>query len=193
MAVVARLGRDVGTEPGRGEESLRTGFVVEGDAGDIEAGRCDVAVDLHVATAQRNGGPLVGGLAGADVEQRVAMGARDLGTFLLRPALAVRRDEHEVAILPVDPDVGRPASLRSEITLGDPGAAALFSDQSHERRGNQITPDDTHTLNLPAGFDVERFDITIPVDRRFRGGRTGLDPFAATAPPASCRRREPGT
>ncbi len=103
------------------------------------------AVDERLAAAaDRDAGALIDGLAGADVEERVGMGARHLGALLARHRPVLGRDEHEVALAGLDEDVRVPARLRREVALGHPHRAPLLADEAREGRRQKKATDDGH-------------------------------------------------
>ncbi|MGT2488935.1 hypothetical protein ACU4GA_29660 [Methylobacterium oryzae CBMB20] len=83
----SRLVANLAAEPARSMEAGGLAVIVEGDADQVQAAGGDVAVDGDLAAAGVDGGAVVGGLAGADVQQGVAVGARDVGALLDRDAV----------------------------------------------------------------------------------------------------------
>mgnify|MGYP003387034107 CR=1 FL=1 len=123
----------------------------------------NLALMQHIAaTAERDGGAVVGGLARAHVEEGVAMRARHLGTLLGRRAVRPVRDEDEMTVLPIDPDEGGAAALGREIPFRDARTAPLLPDQANKGGRDQESAADAHThsprrpapMSDPAASDV---------------------------------------
>ena len=146
-ALVGRVGGDLGAEPRRCREAVGLVGVVERHRHHVDGAGGDVAVDQGVAAvAERHLGAVVGGAAGADVEERVAVGTGHLGA-LLGGGGAVGGDEDEVALAAVDAHERGSARLGREVAFGDAGGAALLADQADQRRRDLETSYEGHTLN----------------------------------------------
>jgi len=199
VPVVGVVRGDLAAEPQGWREAGRLVLGVERDRDDVEGRWGHIAVDQGLAAADLHGGALVGGLARADVEQRVAMGARHLGPLLDALAVGAGSHEHEMADLTVDAHERGAARLRREVTLGDAGAAALLADQTHKGWRYEKPSNDAHT-QPPSTFDSLRRPVATTSDSlrdygkpcRNQGrpamGAHGLTPRRAIRIVRGCRR-----
>ena len=132
-----RLPGDLGTEPWRLPEAAGLLDVLELDRHDVERARRHEAVDAHVLAVHAEARAGVLDLAGRDVEERLAVGARHDRALLLRRLPGRQGDEDEIGGLAVDLHVRAASTLAREMALGDAGGTPLAPDQAGERGGDE--------------------------------------------------------
>jgi hypothetical protein len=105
--------------------------------------RTDNLVDEGVRLADRDGGPGVVDLAGADIEQRVSMAHRDLGLVLNLPVSAERLENQQASVL-FEANPGRAIPLLGKEAFNVAQPTPFAPDQTGEGWGEKETAANSH-------------------------------------------------